>query len=702
MIRAAFTLFFRKLRLSEPWNYKAPLLISIPYLFLYAGHTPFPAALLAIFCSLGTIIGIAGFGYFCNDLADRDADLKAGIPNGTQHLTKWQTVLIFALFLAIALTPWILYFPLNRISICLLANQFLLFIVYAAPPFRLKDRGLPGIIADALYAHANPALLAAYTFYLLTGQGYAHFPFLLATLVSWQFFLGLRNILQHQIQDVANDRAAGSNTYAVQIGEKAAFRLMKRLLVPLELSGFILFICMASIALPALALAWPLYVCTTAVIILLYWKEKLFTPFHNRLCSFVDHYYLRWLPLVVLAALCLHDLRMGLLVFIHLTLFNNEITPFFKHILFRSRRVYSNPLVRMSLMADQVSLPLFSVSEAPANPGEPFIWQEPFKPIVTIEPHKPAATDDSGGMRTRSQVDMKQKKKAFFIGFNRLGDFLCTTPVIRSFRQLNPLTFITYIVQDAPYCKVLEGNPDIDRIIYSKELYQHGEKILSEEWLRTLPIDIEEPSYLYRFNIHEVCRVTPTVFNDHISRGFARVLGIPVDSVRPVVRLSQTETEEARALVKKPYILISMHASSEVVATGGHRVLKDWLLERWLRLAKSIHALGDVDVIAVGAETDLQVPSRYFRNLYGLPIKVVAALLREAACVVTVESGILHLCHAVDAPVVAIFSRYVPFSWAFPREAGCCRIIYKDPRSVSSDEVFSAVKSILYQKGNLS
>lgn len=335
------------------------------------------------------------------------------------------------------------------------------------------------------------------------------------------------------------------------------------------------------------------------------------------------------------------------------------------------------------------------MSKTPVNPGKLFIWQQPFKPVITIGPNVPAKSMHEGNGA------VPKRKKVFFLGFNRLGDFLCTTPAISGFRKLNPDAFIIYIVQNASYCRVLEGNPDIDQVIYSEDLYYHGEQVLSEQWVQSLPVEIEEPATLYRFNIHEVCRVTPTVFNDHISSGFARVLQIPIDSVRPVVHLSEQELESARKLVKKPYIVLSMHAGSEVVATGGHLALKDWMFENWLRLARQLPSLGNFDIVAIGAETDQQVQSRYYRNLYGIPIKTVAALLQEAACVITVESGISHLCHAVDAPMVIIFSRYVSFPWAFPREAGCCRVIYKDPKVITPDEVLEAVKSVLKQKNIL-
>jgi ADP-heptose:LPS heptosyltransferase len=102
-----------------------------------------------------------------------------------------------------------------------------------------------------------------------------------------------------------------------------------------------------------------------------------------------------------------------------------------------------------------------------------------------------------------------------------------------------------------------------------------------------------------------------------------------------------------------------------------------------------------LQVLAVGGGSDQAVSSRYWRNLYGLPIKVVGALMAQAACTITVESGLSHLGHAVDAPMVVIYSRDVPLEWASPSEASRCRILYETPRLVTSDDVVAAMHTVL-------
>lgn len=284
------------------------------------------------------------------------------------------------------------------------------------------------------------------------------------------------------------------------------------------------------------------------------------------------------------------------------------------------------------------------------------------------------------------------------MGFNALGDTLCTTPVIRAFREANPDTFIIYLVQNAPFCRVLDGNPHIDLVLYNETMYCYGLTKYSPDWLTSLPFDLKEPAKLYRFDIRLVC-TSAERFEEHISVGFSKMLGIPINSTRPVVVVSAEEERLARTFVSKPYVILSMHSVSNPVRKDGQGAAKDWPRENWLCLAKQIHDWGDFDVIAVGAEKDAQYPSPLIRNLYGLPIKIVAALLQNAACVVTLENGLAHLAAGVDAPTVQIYSNIVPLGWANAAEATRRRVFYGDPQQFSCQEVVAAVKETIFEGG---
>jgi ADP-heptose:LPS heptosyltransferase len=289
-------------------------------------------------------------------------------------------------------------------------------------------------------------------------------------------------------------------------------------------------------------------------------------------------------------------------------------------------------------------------------------------------------------------------KKAIFIGFNALGDTLCTTPVLRAFRKRNRGIFVIYIVQNVTFCRVLDTNPDIDLVLYSEQMYLGGSAILNAQWLQSLPLDIQETTHLFHFDIQQVCSKAES-FHEHISVGFSKLLNLPIDSVRPVVVVTPEESRLAKIFIRKPYFVLSMHSFSNPKRQDGKGLAKEWPTDRWLSLAERIHSLGDFDVIAIGSERDPQLRSPYLRNLYGLPIKITAALLQGALCVISLENGIAHLCAALDAPLVEIYSDVVPLAWAYPKESSCCEVLYGDPQSISCDDVMDAITLILSKKG---
>jgi ADP-heptose:LPS heptosyltransferase len=284
--------------------------------------------------------------------------------------------------------------------------------------------------------------------------------------------------------------------------------------------------------------------------------------------------------------------------------------------------------------------------------------------------------------------------RAIFIGFNALGDTLCTTPTIRAYRQRHPDAHITYIVQSAAFTRVLDGNPDIDVVLYSEFLSRHGMSRFSVEWLYEQPLDFTRASTLYRFDMNLVC-TTKEAFEVHIARGFSTLLQVPIDSVRPIVRVTPEEQGQVAALVRRPYVVLSMHSNANPAREGGEGRVKDWPVDRYEALCAYLRQQGFKDIVAIGSEFDTRRVSPMWRNLYGLPIKVVAALLEDAGLVLTLENGIGHLAHAVDAPMVMLYSRIVPLGWAEPVEATRCRVIYGDTWTVALDEVIAAADSIV-------
>ncbi len=321
----ALLFFAKKLRLSNPWKFKAPVLMAVPYLvFLMSGDTGHQA-FLAVLASVTIIVGVAGLGYLSNDLGDREKDAAIQKENATTGLAWSNIVLLFLLFLALAIAPW-LYLPFTLQSLYLLLLQFFLFYAYAFKPLRLKERNFLGVIADASYAHLVPALLAAYTFYTFTGRHMSQDVLLLSVLCSWQVLLGIRNICFHQLKDYENDITSGTRTFVTSYGLQKTTALITRIILPLELLGFLAFVALVSFAFPLLA-----------ALITAYWLYKFFSErkaipqfnYRDYAYKFLDDLYIQWLPLAILLLLCFRSLQFLPVLMLHSLLFRSELKTVF-------------------------------------------------------------------------------------------------------------------------------------------------------------------------------------------------------------------------------------------------------------------------------------------------------------------------------------------------------------------------------------
>lgn len=329
---AFFQFFTQKLRLSNPWRYKVPLLISFTYFMLLVGSvSPFDAS-MSFFAAISTTIGFMGFGYVTNDLADRKKDALAGKPNSVTNLSLVQRVVLIALFLALAIGPW-LYLPLDRISTVLIIAELALFVLYAFPPFRLKEKGFLGVVTDALYAHALPGFLASWTFFLVGNEDYPDFFYFALTLTGWQLFSGIRNIVSHQLKDLDNDLASGTHTFATRHGKQKVARWFSRLFIPLEVVAFFPFLFFIQLEIEFLCIALLIFLVSAYG----NWKQNASNepPAKNFTNAFLDRFYIHWFPYIVLLDLAFGRVSLWWLTVFHVFLFHPAVGRLIKRISFR-------------------------------------------------------------------------------------------------------------------------------------------------------------------------------------------------------------------------------------------------------------------------------------------------------------------------------------------------------------------------------
>ncbi|GIV35079.1 MAG: hypothetical protein KatS3mg031_2614 [Chitinophagales bacterium] len=220
------------MRVRQWWSSKLPMYMALSaWLCLSAGTQPdlfFSRLALVVFWVMVT----ASAGYLINNYFDYEDDLRAGKAVPGQRLSAAQFILLLVVLLALS-TATVAILPGYPYNLLLQVAEIGIFFAYAAPPLRLKQLPVAGLISDALYAFVIPSLIVLLSFSV------NHLAAFIPWLVLWSLAAGLRNIISHHLADRKADHKAGVFNFANFAGIKTAITLHHSLLAA-EIPLFIL------------------------------------------------------------------------------------------------------------------------------------------------------------------------------------------------------------------------------------------------------------------------------------------------------------------------------------------------------------------------------------------------------------------------------------------------------------------------------
>lgn len=278
--------------------YKFSLIFCSIYVVLFYGNNLECDILFYLFISILLSIGIAGLGYVMNDIKDFKDDLQNNKPNLFNKFSKSQSVLIVVLFALLSIFPW-LYLPTDKYTFYLLVIEFLLFFVYASPPFRLKEKGFLGIITDALYAQVVPSLLAVYTFSKISNTILN--VKLIVLYSAWLLLVGIRNIIKHQVEDFDNDKNTKTKTFVTIYGIEYSKKISLKYLFPIE---FILFTSLLITIKTPYFIALLGYILYTTILFIKRNKTTEIDLFYFINTRIFNEFYEIHLPIILLVCFC--------------------------------------------------------------------------------------------------------------------------------------------------------------------------------------------------------------------------------------------------------------------------------------------------------------------------------------------------------------------------------------------------------------
>jgi 4-hydroxybenzoate polyprenyltransferase len=282
-------------RAGEWWDYKLVPLLTAFYATVALLDRPIASLWPAALMLLLALVPGAAFVSLLNDLTDLDEDRAAGKPN--RMAGRLPAFRIAAILLPVG--AGILFLWLWRDDPLLMAAYlaaWIAFTLYSLPPFRLKARGLWGVLADASGAHLFPTLVAMLAAFRAADRPLD--PVWIAAGAAWAFGYGLRGILWHQLSDRDNDRAAGVRTFAQRHPRHVAARLGTWLAFPLEIAGLLLLIWKLGSPLPFLFLALYLHLTWLRV-----WRWRMVAVLvepRPKYLILLHEYYDVFLPLALL------------------------------------------------------------------------------------------------------------------------------------------------------------------------------------------------------------------------------------------------------------------------------------------------------------------------------------------------------------------------------------------------------------------
>lgn len=263
--------------------------------------------------------------------------------------------------------------------------------------------------------------------------------------------------------------------------------------------------------------------------------------------------------------------------------------------------------------------------------------------------------------------------KILIIRLSSIGDVLLTTPILRCIKSQLGDVEIHYLTK--PHiASLLEPNPYIDKLKVlsptlsntidelKKEHYDYVVDLHNNHRSRRIRMSLRVPSSVYRKdNLDKFCMVlfkTKCLSHRHV---VDRYFGA-------VKRLGVTDDDKGLdCFLPKNIDVASFQPSSQlytVIACGAQHYTKQIPVERLEKLCSNIEApvllLGDKNDFNRIESSGMEMGSNVYNLCGKTSIVELAALVRDAAVVVTPDTAIMHIAAAFERPVVAIWGATDP------------------------------------------
>jgi lipopolysaccharide heptosyltransferase II len=278
-------------------------------------------------------------------------------------------------------------------------------------------------------------------------------------------------------------------------------------------------------------------------------------------------------------------------------------------------------------------------------------------------------------------------KKVLFFKPGAIGDLLHTLPALQAIRNSYPEAHVTVVVSPG-LDSLIQGTPIADGIqVFDKSKLKNsllafikfGMQLRDEHYDLFVDMQPSARSYVLRL-FSGAAHILVYRKQKNIKRGQQRIHAADnfMDTLKPLGIIVPADSidlplqDEARHTIDRLLAHYGIPESTMLVAlncsVGAARPARNWFPERFAELADRLIEELAADVIFIGGVEDRELVARVMKRMKGkafstageLSLAESAALLARCRCLVSSDTGPLHLATAVHTPVVGLYGSTDP------------------------------------------
>ncbi len=291
-------------------------------------------------------------------------------------------------------------------------------------------------------------------------------------------------------------------------------------------------------------------------------------------------------------------------------------------------------------------------------------------------------------------------KRVLVVRTSAIGDVVCATPLATALRRTYPSAHIAWLVEQGIEGLLL-ADPAIDQVIawpkaewarlwqahrlgaLLRAVREFRARLRAERFDTALDVQGLLKSAVLTFLSGAPRRIGlgsreggRLLMTQNLPRGgpverisseylhFARLLGLDTGEFIPRLAVDPAAEAQARALLDAQGLAPAGYA---VFAPFTTRPQKHWFEDAWRELGKLIQRSLAITPVLLGAPADRQAAARIagagsMADLTGrTSLTQAAAVIRQAALVVGVDTGLTHIGVALNRPTIALFGSTRPY-----------------------------------------